>query len=480
MSSLLSKPAIASTPQKSTLDSEKLGFAITRTDENYNLDDVILSPRFYGISLFIARLFREIWDKPVFDRNTNSKFDFQSQVVKSSIGTENLIRSISNSKADVEYYLSSIMILNEFFDTYGNSISSISVPSFQSGKNIDRAEEVANQAENIAINSLIRLIHSMKEAFSFLNVLFEESEIEGYEGQFLAFKDIMKYLSFDIQVELSKLRYKDIFAPTENTNNLLREILSSIINRNITRGGSIEYIATALQDRCGSFCSSSDILGFRAVEHLRKAKEVGLRDTETSNYHLTSAIKLFEKIVDSLSMERIKDAVATMLDLNHYPGTIEFLLNIANAMDKGKLAYQYVADGYLEQDPRKVYYEKRVSAYELVFETLVRVDEQVSAAVSTGIGGMNNTEELTKVKEETYLTALKYNDKLFHYHLYDWLVSQNAQEKLAFTARYRVHFNVSTRKSEGLLGNFKSVMGLSVQEVKLLRCGPDIVLFSCF
>ncbi|CUS21537.1 LAQU0S03e04830g1_1 [Lachancea quebecensis] len=430
MSSLLSRPTIASTPQRSTIDTDKTGFVTSREDDNCSLDDVVLSPRFYGTALFIARLFREIWEKPVFDTVPDAKFDNQSHFVRSSVGDKNLINSVSVSKGDLEYYLSSVMILNDFFDTYGNSISSISIPSFQVGKNIDRTEEVANQAENIAINSLIRLVQFMKEAFSFLNVLYEESDVEGYEGQFLAFKDIMKLLSLDVQSELAKLTYKDIFAPTDNTKNLLREILSSIINRSISRGGSIEHIATALQERCGSFCSSSDILGFRAMEHLRKAKEVGLRDYETSTYHLTCANKLFEKIVDTISTERLRDAVSTMLDLNYYPGTIEFLLNMANSMDKGKLAYQYVADGYLEQDPRKIYYEKRVLAYELVFETLVRVDELVSAAVSAGIGGMNNVEELSKLKEETYSTALKYNDKLFHYQLYDWLVSQNCQEKL--------------------------------------------------
>ncbi|SCV01394.1 LANO_0F11562g1_1 [Lachancea nothofagi CBS 11611] len=427
---ILSKPSMISTPQRPSSEADKVGFALSRTDDNFNLGDVVLSPRFYGIALFIARLFRDIWDKPVFVKNPTAKFDLQSKLRKNLANEDNLIDSISSIKSDVEYYLSSVMILNDFFDTYGNTISSISIPSFQNAKNVDRSEEVANQAENIAINSLIKLIHSMKEAFSFLNVLFEESEVEGYEGQYLAFKDIIKFLNLETQAELIKLNYKDIFAPNETTKNHLREILSSIINRNISRGGSIEYIATALQERCGSFCSSSDILGFRAVEHLRKAKEIGLRDHETSNYHLTTAIKLFEKIVDTISIERLKEAVSTMIDLNYYPGTIKFLLNIANSMDKGKLAYQYVADGYLEQDPRKTYYEKRILAYELVFETLVRVDEMVSAAVSTGIPSLNNVEELSKLKEESYATALKYNDKLFHYHLYDWLVSQNSQEKL--------------------------------------------------
>ncbi|CEP60253.1 Nup170p LALA0_S01e06480g [Lachancea lanzarotensis] len=428
-SAFMPKAPMMSTPQR-LVDSEKAGFGFNSAEESYNLDDVILSPRFYGIALFISRLFRDIWDRPIFDKNNAARYDFQSKLVESSLSGENLIDSISVKKSDIDYYLSSVMILNDFFDTYGSTLSSISIPSFQTTKNVDRYEEVAYQAENIAINSLIKLIQSMKEAFSFLNVLFEESDIEGFEGQYVAFKDIMRFLNLNTQTDLSALKYKEIFAPNEKTQNLLREILSSIINRNISRGGSIEYIATALQERCGSFCSSSDILGFRAVEHLRKAKEVGLRDYETSNYHLTTAIKLFEKIVDSISIERLKEAVSTMIDLNYYPGTIKFLLNIANLMDKGKLAYQYVDNGYLEQDSRKPFYEKRVLAYELVFETLVKVDEKVAGAIATGVTAMNNIEELTKLKEESYKTALKYNDKLFHYQLYDWLVSQNCQDKL--------------------------------------------------
>lgn len=442
VSSLLSKTNITMTPQKSLLnvstgDVSRIPTSAGSTvvNGNYNLDNVILSPRFYGIALLITRLFRDIWDKPVFSVNSNAKYDTKLQLIKESVPNGDLIKLVSISKSDVEYYLSSIMILNEFFNSYGNSISTISTPSFQNngGRSTDRSEEVSNQAESIAINALIKLVQSMKEALSFLNVLFEESDVDGYEGQYLAFKDIMKFLNLDIQIDLTKLRFKDIFAPDEQAKNLVREILSSIINRNISKGGSIEYIATALQERCGSFCSSGDVLGFRAVEHLRKAKEIGLRDYETLNYHLTNATKLFEKIVNDISVDKLKEAVTIMLDLNYYPKTIEFLLNIANSIDKGKLAYQYVADGCLEHDERKTYFEKRVAIYDLVFETLIKIDELASSNTDYGnttSGGVTNGNELTKLREESYKTALNYNDKLFHYQLYDWLVSQNAQQKL--------------------------------------------------
>lgn len=436
VSSLFKKPGLEVTPHKSINGSNQIttGRALTAQEKgNFDLDDVVLSARFYGIGLLITRLCRDIWSRNIF--TVNSEAD--TNITKQQIGSaqeKNLISGISISKSDVEYYLSSISIINEFFTTYGNSLTtvypSVAGNSDGTGKTVDKSEEVANQAESIAINSMIRLVQSIMEALSFLNVLYEESEVEGYEQQYVAFKDIIKFLNRDIQTALSKLKFKHLFAPNENVKTLVREILSSIINRNITRGASIEYTATALQERCGSFCSSSDILGFRAIEHLRKAKEIGLRDNETLRYHLNNAVKLFERIVDHLSMEKLKEAVSIMLELNYFPKTIEFLLNIANSIDKAKLAYQYVSDGYLEHDGRKVFYEKRLIIYDLVFETLIRVDEMAAKSTSTIVGNISVSNEMIASREDSYSVALKYNDKLFHYKLYDWLVSQKSEDKL--------------------------------------------------
>lgn len=430
VSSLFKKPSLDATPKKTLSgalqDASTLGNSLVADSRgNFNLDDVTLSPRFYGIALLITRLFRDIWGKQIF--LSSGKVN-----AKDKTNDKNLIVGLSVSKSDIEYYLSSITILNEFFTTYGSSLTVVYPLSNSDfgGKSLDKSEEVANQAENIAINALIKLTESIMEALSFLNVLYEESEVEGFEQQYVAFKDIIKFLSREVQEDLTKMKFKDLFAPNESTRVSVREILSSIINRNITRGASIEYTATALQERCGSFCSSSDILGFRAIEHLRKAKEIGLRDYETLTYHLNNAIKLFERIVDDLSFDKLKEAVSIMLELNYFPKTIGFLLNVANAVDKAKLAYQYVADGCLEHDGRKVYYDKRVVVYDLVFETLVMVDNMAAKQTPSVNGNIPVAKEVSALREESYSVALNYNDKLFHYKLYDWLVSQKCEDEL--------------------------------------------------
>lgn len=430
VSSLWNKTTLGSSMAPNTSFATKNNTSNT----NFNLDDVILSPRFYGIALLITRLLRDIWEKPIFIINPQTKPDFTHTLLKSHPikEQENIISGVSVSKNDVDYYLSSIVVLNEFFANYGDSITRLSMPLIGAEKPTDKSEEVANQAENIAINSLIKLVESIKEALSFLNVLYEESEVDGFDHQFLAFENIFRFLKIDIQKDLAKLRFKDIFAPNLTTKSSIREILLCIINRSINRGSSIESTATTLQERCGSFCSTNDILSFRALEHLRKAKEIGSKDYDTLCYHLDSAIRLFQNIVDDLSIEKLKEAVSIMLELNYYPKAIEFLLNIAGSLDKGNLAYQYVANGSLANDERKEFYDKRIVIYDIILDALVKVDKLASQSIITNaktIPTLNNNDAIL-VKDESYMIILHYDDKLFHYHMYDWLVAENNEDKL--------------------------------------------------
>ncbi|CCK68672.1 Nup170p KNAG_0B02300 [Huiozyma naganishii CBS 8797] len=423
VSSFLNKPSLSVTGSRGT--------SSLNATTNFSLDDVILSPRFYGMALLMTRLFRDIWDKPIFQAATNLKYDQMGNVISTpELKDKSIISRISISKPDIEYYLSSVMILNEFFSTYGDSITQLSTPSLAADRNVDKGEEVANQAENIAVNSLIRLVFSVKESLSFLNVLYEESEIEGFEHQYLAFENILKELQTNVQNKLLKLKFKDIFAPNESTKASIREILLSIINRNINKGASIEYTATILQERCGSFCSSNDILSFKALEHLKKTKEIKSSDYDGICYHLDNAIKLLQSIANELTVEKLKEAVSIMLSVNYYPKTIEFLLNIANSIDRGKLAYQYVANGCLENDERKNYYEKRIVIYDLVFDTLVKVDELTASNPSSIKGPLLMSKDAVALKNESYDKVLHYDDKLFHYCMYDWLVSQGSEDRL--------------------------------------------------
>ncbi|KAH3682893.1 hypothetical protein WICPIJ_006149 [Wickerhamomyces pijperi] len=415
----------------------RLGSSVSSTSllgtGGYSFSDVVLSPRFYGTITVIGRLFREIWNEKVFQVNKDVKFGLKDGVLdRSSLFENEFLDSVNIGLNDLEFYLSSISVLNEFFQTYGNSIACFISPANSNsnsgsttGRTYDKAEEFANQSENIAFNAAIRLIISIKEALSFLSVLMKEGSDTAKEHTATekdhttitgagSLKEIFKYLPLEIQQSLAKLTFKEIFTPTEQTKNLIREILSSIINRNMSYGESIEYIAKGLQEQCGSFCSGNDVVGFKAMEHLRKAKEIGLADVDGLNYHLDKAMGLFEVINNEISLEKLKESVDILVSLHEFPRALKFVLNISNSVDVGgHVSWGYVQDGKLANDERAKVYLKRHELFEICFSLLQQVDSQFK-----------------DLKEISYQTVLEFQDQLFHYELYDWFISQGVSEIL--------------------------------------------------
>ena len=120
--------------------------------------------------------------------------------------------------------------------------------------------------------------------------------------------------------------------PTLEVKNLIKDLLSSIINNTILKGGSIDLIASSLQGRCGSFCSSDDVYIFKAIENLTRAKNIGNRDNDMRNKCLHNAVALFEQASDSLTLENIENSIDIMLSLDYYTGAVEFLLKLAKRL----------------------------------------------------------------------------------------------------------------------------------------------------
>lgn len=118
-------------------------------------DGIVLSPRFYGSALLITRLFSQIWEERVF-------------VFKRASKTEKMDAfGISITRPQVEYYLSSISVLADFFNIHRPSFVSFVPPK---GSNAITASD----AESIAMNALILLINSIKDALSLINVFYED------------------------------------------------------------------------------------------------------------------------------------------------------------------------------------------------------------------------------------------------------------------------------------------------------------------
>ena len=95
------------------------------------------------------------------------------------------------------------------------------------------------------------------------------------------------------------------------------------MNRNIMKGSNVETVAEALRRKCGSFCSSDDVVIFKAQENLKKAADVGA-SADRGRVLLNDSLRLFEQVAKSLSMENLTTAVDRYIALEFYAGTYTF------------------------------------------------------------------------------------------------------------------------------------------------------------
>ena len=128
----------------------------------------------------------------------------------------------------------------------------------------------------------------------------------------------MLSLTKETRDNIEKLTYEGLF--TSETGRLLaRDLVVAIVNRNIATGTSVDIIAEALRKRCGSFCSADDVVTFKALENMRRGRE--MIDPDSKCRLLRESERLFEQVASTLSMDTLKDAITDFLDLQFYAGT---------------------------------------------------------------------------------------------------------------------------------------------------------------
>lgn len=403
---------------------------LSETPQNSHptVEQVILSDRFYGTCLLISRLFRRAWNEKVFEPLAHIKINAAGQVDASTIKEDNLlVKNLKLSRDDIEFFIGLVVVVLNFFNENGNNIQGLSAPNYSSDPN-KFENEVCLRAEHIAFTSILKSLTSIKESLSFLLVLIDETR-----GEQANFGEIMKYLLVSNQLNILSLLLKDLLLPNTEVKNLIKDLLSCVINKNILKGGSIDLIASSLQSSCGSFCSTDDVFIFRAIENLTRAKNIGSRDIDVRNKCLNNAVLLFERAYDSLTLENIENSVNSMLDLEFYTGAVKLLLKLAHKLGTpAQHARVDVASAMTVTNASSVKQaendEKRLKLYDLVFKVLARIDRD--AAKITDSGDQLRINEIASVRDTTYETCFASQDKPFHYEFYQWFINQNAGDRL--------------------------------------------------
>lgn len=256
------------------------------------IDNVILSPRHLGISLYLARLLRSIWKKEI------------AKVGHGPNGAMTVSASVPASKLQTVQH--DLAALQEFFKANKSFIEGLSGPEALARVS-NQQEETALQGEHRALHSLVQLLSHTIEGISFVLVLFDERVDE-----------IVATLPDESKQKFLKLTFEELFS-TSKGHDIAKELVKSIVNRNIAKGSNVETVADALRRRCGSFCSAEDVVIFKAQELLKRATEAGA-NSELGRNLLNESLHLFQQVADSLPMDYLVSAVDNFIANQFFAG----------------------------------------------------------------------------------------------------------------------------------------------------------------
>lgn len=261
------------------------------TVEGLSVENVQASPRHDGIAIYISRLVRSIWRSPI---------------MREQVKPTGPVILPAQNVAKLKDVQSGLIALQEFLETNKQNIDGLAGPEAL-GRATSRQDEVELQGENRALTSLLQLINNIIEGIAFVLVLFDEK-----------LEDILTLLPPNLRPKVLALTFEALFSLQEGRS-LARALVKAIVSRNIAKGSNVETVAEALRRKCGSFCSSDDVVIFKAQESLQKATEAGA-NAERARILLNDSLRLFEQVAKSLTQEHLTQAVEKYIAVEFYAG----------------------------------------------------------------------------------------------------------------------------------------------------------------
>ncbi|MCJ1390312.1 hypothetical protein MMC18_003170 [Xylographa bjoerkii] len=364
-----------------------------------SIDMVRPSPRHDGLAMYIARLVRSIWKALV--------------VEESVFPTGGLAVLPTVSLARLREIQRDLNKLQEFLTSNKSFIDGLAGPEAL-GRVTTKQEELSLQAEHRALHGLVLLLSNIIEGIAFVLTLFDER-----------IEELVLSLPNETRQQLRNLTYEGLFCTT-NGKELAKELVKSIVDRNIANGSNVDTVAESLRRKCGSFCSADDVVIFKAQEQLRRAAETG-SSSELGRNLLNESLRLFKQVSENLSMEQLQWAVEQYLPMEFFAGAIQLALSVAKESDRGDSALSWIQEGRPESDIRATAFANRKRCYDLIHQVIASLD-----VTSQQQPGMVNGQETvaSRRRAEAYTVIDTSDDQVFQIDLYDWYLSQGLADRL--------------------------------------------------
>ncbi|GAA99883.1 uncharacterized protein L969DRAFT_51354 [Mixia osmundae IAM 14324] len=360
---------------------------------------VIYSGRHEGLALATARLLRPIWKLKI-------------AKLSPEIGNPNRIIA-SLAEATLTTIQREILALSVFV----SSEFQVFLLTPDAGNGRPEQESVAVEQDSLA--ALRVLLTQTVEAISFVLLLID-----------YRLPDVLATCAPELRQAVLDLTYQDLLTLPKGRETT-RGLVSAIINHQIGQNINIDVISDVLQQRCGSFCSSDDVLLYKAAENLKKASTSAGAAEKLE--HLRESHHLYFKAVRHLSIDQLRDLARQYADLDSSPAAVSLALHCAVARDPSGRGLAWWQDGRPANDPREPNFASRQACYEVVISILeaadARLDETFSKANKAPELASDHSEADAN-RQNTIAQALRSDDPAFHWTLYDWYMAKKTSDAL--------------------------------------------------
>ncbi|KIM34387.1 hypothetical protein M408DRAFT_94881 [Serendipita vermifera MAFF 305830] len=376
---------------------------------------ILFSGRREGLALYMARLLRPIWNEKITSTNASGRQEtlIGDQVLFSVQKNLSLLSDFINSNRHSFVYSAGELALNR--------------PS---------VEQEAWKGEAVAMNQLEDLLSQTIEAINFVLFLIDYK-----------ISDVIASCEKQIQDATSRLTYASLIT-TKQGRDVARSLLNAVINQQLSYQIGLDAISEILQQRCGSFCSADDVMQYKAMENLRKAKELPTGSKEKQAC-MTEALRLFDKGINNMSLQTLSDVVVEFRELKWPIGAIELPLRCATAWDPENRALEWrpPARSLLQHNASPAgtiatlhpygpagipdhaaaiqeAWEIRMRCYDLALASL--------GAFNDGQGAINDMDYSAAVslRDDAWKVAFSSPDSVFHARLYDWCMERGLTDIL--------------------------------------------------
>ncbi|CCM05199.1 uncharacterized protein FIBRA_07408 [Fibroporia radiculosa] len=342
----------------------------------------IFSGRREGFALYFARLVRPFWKAKLTKTNAAGLHDLN---VQDSI----LIAAQRNLHA-----------LKDLLDANPHLFHSIP-GDYAAGRSGTSSDLEAWKAEHGSVSQLLDLLARTVEAISFVLLLSDHQ-----------LGELIRQCEPAIQQIATSMTFEDLVTDDKGVT-ASRALVNVVINQHIGQQISVDTISEVLQQRCGSFCSTDDVMLYKARENVRKAVETRNPAERSRN----------------VEFEKLREICGDYQQLNYAKGAIVLPLHCAKVYDADGQGQEYWIAGCPANDSRSSSWERRIHCYELVLDSLSVFEERSAQAKHPSSSGLT-IEDPERVRSHAYELAFDNEDEMFHSSLYDWLIKRNMADEL--------------------------------------------------